>query len=152
MANEKQINPNLTDEQKRVLFDKGTEVPGTGEYLNHSETGMYTCANCGAELFKSDAKYDSRTPGLIGWPSFADPATNDALELRPDIANTRLAGRLTLVVVAAVSRTALATPVRANGTRPMPMNMGLSSVTCLAKKQLLATVLSHGISVILALN
>lgn len=85
MASEpKQRNPNLTDEQKRVLFDKGTEIPGTGEFLNHSETGMYTCANCGAELFKSNAKYDSKTPGLIGWPSFAGPANNDAVELRPD--------------------------------------------------------------------
>lgn len=84
MSNAKQQNPNLTDQQKRVLFEKGTETPGTGEFLNHNETGMYTCANCGAELFKSDAKYDSRTPGLIGWPSFADPATNEAVELRPD--------------------------------------------------------------------
>lgn len=85
MASEpKQQNPNLTDEQKRVLFEKGTETPGTGQYLNHTETGMYTCVNCGVELFKSDAKYDSRTPGLIGWPSFADPATNDAVELKSD--------------------------------------------------------------------
>lgn len=85
MASEpKQLNPNLTDEQKRVLFEKGTETPGTGEYLTHNETGMYTCANCGAELFQSDAKYDSRTPGLIGWPSFSDPANNEAVELRPD--------------------------------------------------------------------
>lgn len=79
-----QQNPNLTDEQKRVLFDKGTEIPGTGEYLNHSEEGAYTCANCGAELFKSTEKYESSTPGLVGWPSFANPATNDAVELRPD--------------------------------------------------------------------
>lgn len=79
-----QQNPNLTDEQKRVLFKKGTEAPGSGEYLNHNEQGMYTCANCGAELFKSDAKYESRAPGLIGWPSFSDPATHAAVELRPD--------------------------------------------------------------------
>lgn len=84
MSSAKQQNPNLTDEQKKVLFEKGTELPGTGEYLNHDEAGMYTCANCGAALFKSDDKYESRTPGLIGWPSFADPATNDAVELRPD--------------------------------------------------------------------
>lgn len=79
-----QQNPDLTDEQKEVLFNKGTEAPGTGEYLNHNAAGVYTCANCGAELFKSDAKYESKTPGLIGWPSFADPASNDAVELRPD--------------------------------------------------------------------
>ncbi len=84
MSEPKQQNPNLTDEQKHVLFEKGTEAPGSGQYLNHSETGMYTCVNCGVELFKSDAKYESRTPGLVGWPSFADPATNDAVELRAD--------------------------------------------------------------------
>ena len=79
-----QQNPNLTDEQKRVLFEKGTEAPGTGEYLSHNEQGMYSCANCGAALFKSDAKYESKTPGLIGWPSFSDPANNDAVALKPD--------------------------------------------------------------------
>ena len=52
--------------------------------MHHDAAGMYTCANCGAALFSSDAKYDSQTPGLIGWPSFADPAHNDAVELRPD--------------------------------------------------------------------
>jgi peptide-methionine (R)-S-oxide reductase len=79
-----QQNPELTDEQKRVLFEKGTEAPGTGEYLAHNEQGIYTCANCGVELFKSDSKYDSKTPGLIGWPSFSDPASNSAVELKPD--------------------------------------------------------------------
>ena len=79
-----QQNPKLTDEQKEVLFNKGTEVPGTGKFLNHTEAGMYTCANCGAELFTSDAKYESTAPGLVGWPSFSDPATNNAVELRDD--------------------------------------------------------------------
>lgn len=74
----------LSDEQKRVLFDKGTEAPGSGVFLNHTEQGSYTCANCGAVLFSSEHKYDSKTPGLIGWPSFSNPAGNDAVELRPD--------------------------------------------------------------------
>lgn len=84
MKSAKQQNPNLTDEQKRVLFEKGTEVPGTGAFLNHNEQGMYTCANCGAALFCSESKYDSRTPGLIGWPSFSEAASNEALELHKD--------------------------------------------------------------------
>ena len=56
----------LTPEQYEVLRLKGTERPGTGEYLNHKEKGFYTCAGCGTELFTSDQKFDSH----CGWPSF----------------------------------------------------------------------------------
>ncbi len=77
-------NPDLSAEQKRVLFEKGTETPGTGKYLNYDEHGVYTCANCGNKLFKSDSKYESTMPGLIGWPSFCDAIQNDALELKSD--------------------------------------------------------------------
>lgn len=59
-------NPNLTDEQKAVLFDKATEAPFTGKLLHVTEAGDFACANCGAVLFSSDAKYDSG----CGWPSF----------------------------------------------------------------------------------
>ena len=79
-----QRNPNLNAEQKRVLFGGGTEAPGTGALLHETADGMYRCANCGAELFRSNAKYDSTTPGLIGWPSFNEAASNDALVLTPD--------------------------------------------------------------------
>lgn len=79
----KQINPDLSDEQKDVLLYQGTETPGTGKFLNHNEEGAYTCANCGQQLFSSDTKYESRTPGLIGWPSF-DGALPGAVEMRPD--------------------------------------------------------------------
>lgn len=74
----------LTDEQYRVLREKGTEAPFSGKYLNHTEAGMYTCVACGNELFSSSAKYDSRTPGLIGWPSFSELEHNDAVKLAPD--------------------------------------------------------------------
>lgn len=67
-----------------MLFDKATETPGTGEYLNHDAMGMYTCANCGADLFSSNTKYESTIPGLIGWPSFSDAANNKALKLQED--------------------------------------------------------------------
>lgn len=79
----KQINPDLSDEQKHVIFDKGTEAPGTGKFLNHNKDGTYTCANCGAKLFKSSTKYESTQPGLIGWPSF-DNAIEGAIEERED--------------------------------------------------------------------
>lgn len=79
-----QVNPDLSDEQKMVLFEKSTEAPGSGELLGESRSGTYKCVNCGAELFKSDAKYESKTPGLVGWPSFAEAASNEALVLTPD--------------------------------------------------------------------
>lgn len=79
----KQVNPNLSDEQKRVLFEKGTEAPGSGEYLHMDADGHYLCANCEAKLFTSESKYDSRTPGLIGWPSF-DSAIDGAVLFEDD--------------------------------------------------------------------
>jgi peptide-methionine (R)-S-oxide reductase len=56
----------LSPEQYNILRNKGTERPGTGEYNNHSQKGVYTCAGCGTELFTSDQKFDSH----CGWPSF----------------------------------------------------------------------------------
>jgi methionine-R-sulfoxide reductase len=64
----------LTPEQYHVLREKGTEVPGTGKLLHNNDKGEYTCAACGAVLFRSDDKYESTVPGLIGWPSFANVA------------------------------------------------------------------------------
>lgn len=74
----------LTPEQYHVLREKGTEAPFTGKLLQNDKTGDYTCAACGAVLFKSDTKYDSSIPGLMGWPSFSDVAASDAVELSDD--------------------------------------------------------------------
>lgn len=74
----------LTPEQYHVLREKGTETPGTGELLYENSTGDYLCAGCGQIVFKSDAKYDSTMPGLIGWPSFSDASSNDAVVLESD--------------------------------------------------------------------
>lgn len=74
----------LTPEQYRVLREKGTETPFTGKLLNEKRDGIFKCAACGRELFKSDTKYDSTIPGLAGWPSFADVAASDAVELADD--------------------------------------------------------------------
>ena len=57
----------LTDEQKKILWDKATEPPFSGKYLNHKADGAYACAACGTKLFPSDTKLDSTS----GWPSFA---------------------------------------------------------------------------------
>lgn len=81
---DEELKKKLTPEQYHVLVEKGTEVPFTGKYLNHKEKGMYTCVACGAELFSSDTKFDSSTPGLIGWPSFSEVAKNNAVELKED--------------------------------------------------------------------
>jgi peptide-methionine (R)-S-oxide reductase len=74
----------LTPEQYKVLRQKGTEAPFSGEFTNHNESGMYTCAACGHKLFSSDAKHESKTPGLQGWPSFAEVAEQGAVKLVPD--------------------------------------------------------------------
>lgn len=74
----------LTDEQYRVLREKGTEAPGSGKYIDFYEDGMYHCAACGQALFASGSKYESTMPGLIGWPAFTEAAANDAVELQDD--------------------------------------------------------------------
>ena len=58
----------LTTEEKRVIIDKGTEMPFTGKYVNYHDDGSYTCKQCGAILFNSSDKFDSE----CGWPSFDD--------------------------------------------------------------------------------
>ena len=70
----------LTPEQYHVLREKGTERPGTGEYEHTDDPGVYRCAACGAELFRSDTKYHSGS----GWPSFYAPAAEDAVETEDD--------------------------------------------------------------------
>ena len=70
----------LTPEQYAVMRNHGTERPFTGKYVDVKDDGTYTCAACGNELFSSDTKFDSGT----GWPSFFEPANNDAVVTRAD--------------------------------------------------------------------
>jgi peptide-methionine (R)-S-oxide reductase len=69
----------LTPEQYRVLREKGTEPPFTGEYLHAEADGTFTCAACGNKLFSSDPKCVSRT----GWPSY-DEALPGAVDTHTD--------------------------------------------------------------------
>ena len=62
------INPNLTEEQKNIMFKDGTERAGTSILNYEKRKGSYHCANCNAKLFNSVAKFDSGT----GWPSFTE--------------------------------------------------------------------------------
>jgi peptide-methionine (R)-S-oxide reductase len=74
----------LTPEQYRVLREKGTEAPGSGQYVDFYEDGTYHCAACSQPLFSSETKYESTMPGLIGWPAFSEAADRGAVKLEDD--------------------------------------------------------------------
>ena len=78
-ATKKIINQNLTNQQKDIMFNQGTERAFTSSLLNEKRKGTYHCANCGALLFDSTAKYDSGT----GWPSFTE-AVSGAFNTKVD--------------------------------------------------------------------
>ena len=65
IPNNKQFNK-LTEAEKHVIINKGTERPYVGKFNNFKGQGTYTCKQCDAPLFTSDAKFDSQS----GWPSF----------------------------------------------------------------------------------
>jgi len=78
-ATKKIINQNLTDEQKNILFNEGTERPYSSSLLNEKREGFYHCANCGVKLFSSTMKYESGS----GWPSFFS-SLPDVFETKTD--------------------------------------------------------------------
>ncbi len=86
MADEKDLKQEekwrdmLTQAQYHVMRERGTEPAFSGKYYPHKESGIYRCAACGAELFSSDAKYDSGT----GWPSFTNPSRSGSIATLSD--------------------------------------------------------------------
>ena len=70
----------LTADQFEVCINHGTEPPFSGRYNNSKLEGAYKCVCCGAELFSSDAKFDSGS----GWPSFCKPIEEDSIEYISD--------------------------------------------------------------------
>lgn len=78
--NDDSMRKNLTEEELRVLRDKGTEAPFTGTYVHNDAEGTYSCKACGTALFSSDTKFDSGT----GWPSFTNPVIAEHIGTRTD--------------------------------------------------------------------
>ena len=77
---DEQWRERLTPQEFRVLRQAGTEAPFVGEYTDTKTTGVYRWRACGAELFRSDQKFDSH----CGWPSFFSPLAGDAIIERSD--------------------------------------------------------------------
>ena len=66
----------LTDEERHVLLEHGTEAPFCGTFLHEKRPGVFTCRLCGLPLFHGGTKFESGT----GWPSFTQPFADGHLE------------------------------------------------------------------------
>jgi peptide-methionine (R)-S-oxide reductase len=77
---DEQWRAELTPEEYAVLRKAGTERAFTGEYTDNHRVGVYRCRACGAELFRSDTKFESH----CGWPSFFTPLAGDRVIERTD--------------------------------------------------------------------
>jgi peptide-methionine (R)-S-oxide reductase len=70
----------LSPEQFKITRKKGTERAFSGIYDKHYEKGVYRCVCCGTDLYRSEAKYDSKT----GWPSFYEPIAKENIRTEED--------------------------------------------------------------------
>ena len=77
---EKEWKEQLTPEQYYVARQRGTEPAFSGKYWDHHDEGVYQCVCCGAELFRSDTKFESGT----GWPSFSQPVVQGRVRTEED--------------------------------------------------------------------
>jgi peptide-methionine (R)-S-oxide reductase len=70
----------LSPDEYKVIRQKGTEMPFTGEYVHTKDKGVYRCRACGMPLFTSNTKYDSGS----GWPSFYEPVKGENVKEQDD--------------------------------------------------------------------
>jgi peptide-methionine (R)-S-oxide reductase len=77
---EEEWRQKLTPEQYHITREAGTEPAFSGQYYDCKEDGTYACICCGAELFRSDHKFDSGS----GWPSFFTPLAEDRVTMHED--------------------------------------------------------------------
>jgi peptide-methionine (R)-S-oxide reductase len=80
---EDQWRAELDPDRYAILRQAATEAPWSGDLLVNHEDGVYRCGACNAELFRSDAKFESGS----GWPSFFQPVSEDAVELEEDVSH-----------------------------------------------------------------
>jgi len=73
----------LTQDQKKVIVNRGTEAPFSGTHLSEKREGMFICARCESELFSSNNKYESGS----GWPAFDDVVSDTSVILNEDLSH-----------------------------------------------------------------
>ncbi len=74
------MNNDLTNQEKHIMFEGGTEPPFSGELLHENRSGGFICKKCGTLLFGSETKFDSGS----GWPSFTEPKNRENVALTED--------------------------------------------------------------------
>ena len=80
ILSEEEWKKRLTSDQYHILRKKGTERSFSGELLHNHAKGVYQCAGCGLDLYRSEDKFESHT----GWPSFTRPVAPENIQTKPD--------------------------------------------------------------------